>query len=180
MSKINQIQYKIRELDGGEFQKLADAYLHKKGYERITPLGSVIGANKVRKGTPDTFVPLPNGRFLFAEHTTQQEGLCNKLKGDLEKRFDESKTGIPVRKIEEVVFCHTSRLSPEEEDTLAEECGNHGVNLNIFGIGPRPYDLYQKYPMLAMDFLGVEVDTGQIVDPDDFITAYNKEACYTA
>jgi len=115
----------------------------------------------------------------FAEHTTQQEGLCNKLKGDLEKCFDESKTGIPVDKIEEVVFCHTSTISPEEEDTLAEECGKHGINLNIFGIGPLSYDLYQKYPMLARDFLGVEVDTGQVVDPDDFITAYNKNKLAT-
>jgi hypothetical protein len=39
MSKINQIQKRLLELDGGAFQKLADAYLHKKGYERINPLG---------------------------------------------------------------------------------------------------------------------------------------------
>ena len=31
MSKINQIQQAILELDGGEFQKLADAYLAGMG-----------------------------------------------------------------------------------------------------------------------------------------------------
>jgi hypothetical protein len=38
MSKINQIQNKLNELSGGAFQKLADAYLHKKGYEQINSL----------------------------------------------------------------------------------------------------------------------------------------------
>ena len=54
MSKINQIQNAIKELDGGAFQKLADSYLKKKGYDNLMPLGSVIGANKVRKGTPSS------------------------------------------------------------------------------------------------------------------------------
>jgi len=104
MSKINQIQNKLLELDGGKFQKLADAYLHKKGYEKINPLGSVIGADKTRKGTPDTFIPLPNGKYVFAEYTTQQEGVFEKLKGDLKKCFDEAKIGILVSKIDEIVI----------------------------------------------------------------------------
>ncbi len=180
MSKINQIQNRLRELEGGAFQKLADAYLHKKGYERINPLGSVIGANKVRQGTPDTLVALPNGKYVFVEHTTTQEDkVYGKLKRDLEKCFDESKTGVSTKKIEEVVFCHTSNLSVQEENVLAEECQKHGVNLNIFGIGPLSYDLYQKHLGIARDFLGVEVDTGQIVAPDEFVVAYNKNELAT-
>jgi hypothetical protein len=46
MSKINQIQDKLRSLGDAAFQKLADAYLHKKGYEQINPIGSVIGLAK--------------------------------------------------------------------------------------------------------------------------------------
>ncbi len=179
MSKINQIQDKLRKLDSGTFQKLADTYLYKKGYERINPVGSVIGVNKPRKGTPDTLVPLGNGKYVFAEHTTQQKKLYDKIKSDLEKCFDEAKTGVPVEKIQEVVFCHTSTLSAEEENALAEKCQKYGVNLNIFGIGPISYDLYQKYPGLARDFLGVEIDTGQIIPPDDFVATYNKNKLAT-
>jgi len=179
MSKINQIQSRLLELDGGAFQKLADLYLSKKGYERINPLGSVIGTNKVRKGTPDTLVTLPNGKYVFAEHTTQQSGVYGKFKDDLEKCFNEAKTGIPVEKIEEVVFCYTSNLAPAEENSLAEECKKHGVNLNLFGIGPISFDLYQEYPGLAKDLLGVEVDTGQIVSSEDFVINYNKNKLTT-
>lgn len=179
MSKINQIQNRIRELEGGAFQKLADAYLYKKGYERINPTGSVIGADKVRKGTPDTLIALPNGKFAFAEYTTQKNDVYEKLKSDLRKCFDEAKTGVPVRNIEEVVLCHTSTLSAIEENTLAEECQKRGVNLNIFGIGPLSSDLSEKYLSLARDYLGVEVDTGQIVPPDEFIAAHNKNKLAT-
>lgn len=180
MSKINQIQNRIRELEGGAFQKLADAYLYKKGYEHINPLGSVIGADKVRKGTPDTLIVLSNGKYVFAEHTTTSEDkLYGKLESDLKKCFDEAKTGVPTRKIQEVVFCHTSYLSAEEEHTLAEECQERGVNLNIFGIGPLSNDLHQKYLGLAREFLGVEVDTGQIVSPNEFVGTYNKNKLVT-
>jgi hypothetical protein len=179
MSKINQIQNKLRELDGGAFQKLADAYLHKEGYKQINSLGSVIGANKVRTGTPDTLVLLPNGKYVFAEHTTQQEGIYKKFKEDLDKCFDEADTGIAVEKIDTVVICYTSTLDTSKLDLLREECQKHGVNFDNFGIARLSYDLYQKYPGIARDFLGIEVDTGQIVPPDEFVTAYGKNAIAT-
>lgn len=179
MSKLNQIQKQLLELDGGAFQKLADAYLRRKGYEQINAVGSLIGKNKVRKGTPDTFVPLPNKKYIFAEYTTQQEGLYEKLHGDLSNCFDATKTGLPIDRIEEVVFCHTSVLDVEEVDKLTDECQQHGVNLNIFGISSISFDLYQKYPGLAKDFLGVEVDTGQIVTPGEFIDTYGKSKLST-
>jgi hypothetical protein len=179
MFKVNEIQNKIKGLSEGAFQKLADAYLHKRGYERVNSLGSVIGSDKVKKGTPDTLVPLPNGKYVFAEHTTQQTDLYEKLNSDLEKCFNEEKTGIPVQKIEEVVFCHNSTLVGTDENALGEKCQKHGVNLNIFGIAAISYDLYQKLPGIARDFLGVEVDTGQIVPPDEFVARYRKNRLAT-
>lgn len=179
MSKINQIQNKLRELGGAAFQKLADAYLYKKGYERINSIGSVIGTDNVRQGTPDTLIPLANGKYVFAEYTIQKEGVYKKVRGDLEKCFNETKTGIKITKIEEVIFCHTSTLNTVEQDALMEECQKCGVNLNIFDISSISYDIYLKYPGLARDFLGVEVDTGQVVAPDEFVTNYNKNALVT-
>lgn len=179
MSKINQIQSELRALDQAKFQRLCDLYLHKRGYEHINSLGLVIGADKVRKGTPDSLVPLPNGKYVFVESTTQQERVCEKFQRDLVKCFDEEKTGIPVEKIEEVVLCHNTTLSSSEENSLAELCQKNGCNLNVFGIGPLAYDLYQKYPGLAQDFLGVEIDTRQIVAPTEFVSSYNKSPLAT-
>ncbi len=179
MSKINLIQSELKAIDQAKFQRLCDLYLYKRGYERINPIGLVIGADKVRKGTPDSLVTLPNGKYVFAESTTQQSGVCGKFLEDLGKCFDEKKTGIPIEKIEEIVLCHNTILSPLEENSLAETCQKQGCNLNIFGIGPISYDLYQKFPDLARDFLGVEIDTRQIVEPAEFVTTYNKSALAT-
>jgi hypothetical protein len=179
MSKINQIQNAIKELDGGAFQKLADSYLKKKGYDYLVPLGSVIGANKVRKGTPDTLVILPNEKYVFAEHTTQQTGLFEKIQGDLHKCFDEAKTGVPVSKIQEVVFCHTSSLDAGELDQLRTLCEQRGVNLNIFDIGAISYDLLEKYPGIARDILGINIDSGQILTPDEFVEFYGRNRLAT-
>lgn len=179
MSKINQIENGIRELDGGAFQKLADEYLRKKGYERLNPIGSVIGANKVRRGTPDTLVALDNGKYVLCEHTTEVNGLFAKIKRDLGKCFDAKKTGIPVGKIAEIVVCHTFLLASAEEAELQEICRKRNVVLSLFGIGPLSYDIYDHYPRLARDHLGIEVDTGQIVSAEDFVAEYNKGAFAT-
>ena len=101
-------------------------------------------------------------------------GLFEKIKGDLAKCFDQTKTGIPLERIEEVVFCHTSILETAETEFLINECQQRGINLNIYGIGPISYDLLDKYPGIARDHLGVEVDTGQIVRPDEFVKIYGR------
>lgn len=166
-------------MDPAGFQRLAEAYFRARGYDRINSFGLVLGADKTARGTPDTFVTLPNGQYVFAEHTTQRAGVYDKFLDDLGKCFDEEKTCIPVALIDEVVLLHTSRMSPDEEHALAAECQRHGVRLSIFGPGTLANDLYLKYPGLARDFLGVAVDTGQIVELDEFVAFYDKSAIAT-
>lgn len=176
MSKLTQIENALRAVDPAGFQRLCDAYLYLLGYEHINPLGLVIGAEKVAQGTPDTFITRPDGTYDFAEYTTQQQGLAEKFAGDIAKCFDQEKTGIPADRIHAIILCHNSRLTPEEENRLAEECRRHGALLFTYGLGKIAHDLYQKYRGLARDFLGVEVDTGQVVSTEEFVAAYNKSA----
>jgi hypothetical protein len=174
LSKLTQIEKALLEIDPAGFQRLCDSYLVSRGYDRINPIGLVIGADKVAKGTPDTLITRPDGKYVFAEYSTQQDGLAEKFMRDMAKCFDEGKTGIPVERIHEIVLCHNSRLTAAEEHGLGEECRRHGVILSTYGLGTIAHDLYQKYRGLARDFLHVEVDTGQIIRAAEFVTAYNK------
>lgn len=174
MSKITQIEKALLEIDPARFQRLCDSYLVYRGYDRINPIGLVIGADKVAKGTPDTLITRSDGKYVFAEYSTQQEGLAKKFMRDLAKCFDEGKTGIPVERIHEIVLCHNSIFTADEEHKLGEECRQHGVILTTYGMGTLAHDLYQKYRGLAHDLLHVEVDTGQIVRAEEFVSAYNK------
>jgi len=179
MSKINQIQQALLAIDPGKFQKLADAYLKERGFDCINSIGSVTGADKVRTGTPDTLITLPNGNFVFAEHTTEQNRLQAKLMRDLTKCLDPSKTGVPIVKIERVIFCFTSKSDTSMDAELARICQRYNVNLDLFGIDTLAFDLYLKYPGLSRDFLGIEIDTGQIVSPDQFVVLYNRNRMAT-
>ncbi len=96
-----------------------------------------------------------------------------------DKCFDENKTGIPVEKIEEIILCYSSQLSPKEIEQLREKCGTKGVNINLYGIGVISHDLSEKYPDIAKEYLGIDVDTGQIVRLDRFISLYEKHPLAT-
>lgn len=180
MSKLTQIENALLGLDGAKFQQLCDAYLHRRGYEGINPLGRMIGKDKVSRGTPDTWVRQPGGKYLFAEYTTNgTESLLSKIREDLSKCTDEAKTGLPVGKIQEVIFCHTAVLSSRDDNAIISEAEAAGVLTTLIGIGPLAHDLYQKYPGLARDFLNVEVDTGQVLSHEEFVAAYGKHTLAT-
>jgi DNA polymerase III delta prime subunit len=180
MSKINQIENALKELDGGAFQKLANSYLLKRGYPQIKPTGSVAGSNKVRKGTPDTLIQTEDGKYIFCEYTTISENkVYSKFYDDLTKCLNENKTGVAISKIKEIVLCCTSDLSIENIDKLSKQCQIEEVNLNLFGLGAISYDLLEKYPSIAKDYLGIEVDTGQIVPLNDFISWHEENKLTT-
>lgn len=44
----------------------------------------------------------------------------------------------------------------------------------VFGIGALAPALYNSYPDLAKDFLGVEIDTRQILEADTFVQTYGR------
>ena len=176
MSKVNQIQRALHELGGAAFQKLVEHYLAKRGHRPLYPIGSVAGADKAKRGTPDALSVTEGGRYVFFEHTTQQMGVATKFADDLAKCLDEDKTGIAVEDIERVVLCSTSDLAPGEIDGLRETAQEAGVKLDVVGLQDLSYELATTYPGLARDHLGIEVDTGQILPPDEFVAAYGANA----
>ena len=172
MTTVNTIENKILEMSGGEFQKLCDAYLSAIGYGKPNTIGSVAGADKVRKGTPDTYFVRKNGKFVFAEYTTQITGnLFSKLKGDLKNCLDEDKTGVPVSEIEEIVLCYSGLLEPD--DFLALETKRQGKKLTQISLSALAFDLI-NHPLLVSKFLNLHLDTGQIIPLEDFPSIYGK------
>lgn len=166
MSKINQIQEAIQHLDGGAFQKLMDAYLVRKfGFSNIMPYGSHTGTNKTTKGTPDSYVRTKDGKYIFIAYGTK-EPAYNKMEQDILSCLDKSKTGIEISDIEQIICCHTStNISPGQEKSLC----SHFKNTLIINIGTVSYDIYLQYPVLARDFLSIDIDTHQIFDVADFL-----------
>lgn len=74
MSKLSQIEKALQAIDPTGFHRLCDSYLYEQGYEGINAIGLVIGADKSRRGTPDTLIAQSDGTYIFAEYSTQHEG----------------------------------------------------------------------------------------------------------
>lgn len=174
MSVINKIKQRILQLDAGSFQSMCDRYLAKIGYPNIVSLGTQAGTQKTTRGTPDTYFFDANGKYVFVEYTTQQSNLPDKIRSDILKCLDVSKTLIPHERISEIIYCHTSsNIAPKDDASFRAMCENVGIQFSIYGIDQLAQDLYLKYRGIAKDFLHIAIDTNQIESKEDFIRHYD-------
>ncbi len=174
MSKLNLIQQKIIELDGGSFQNLFDAYLHEKySFSNINPLGSHDGTNKVTKGTPDTYIINDDNTYTLITYGTVSSNPYKKLREDILSCLDENKTGLQKKQIKKIIcgYC-SSNLTTGQTNELKQLAQD--IELELIGLGTISYDLELKFPKLAYKFLNIPIDTRQTYSIDDFIEAYDK------
>lgn len=175
MANIESIKQKILQLDAGSFQNLCDSYLYKFGYPNIVSLGGEAGTRKTTSGTPDTYFNTQDGKYIFVEYTTQKASLFTKIKDDIAKCLDISKTGIAHDKISEIIYCHTSsNITPSQDDEVKNLCEDVGIKLTVIGIDKLAEDLYLFHHTIARDFLGISISTNQIQSCDDFVRDYNS------
>ena len=173
MSKINQIEQELSQIDASKFHKLINTYLSKKFSFMVHSNGTKIGEDKPISGTPDSFVALEDGNYIFVECTTQKSDIVSKFLKDLEKCFDEAKTGISISKIKKVILACNCDIKPNELEILQKYC-NSKDKLFFIGISSLANDLYANYSKIVYDFLGVSVDTVQILDESDFVAEYES------
>ncbi|MEQ6120823.1 AAA family ATPase [Reichenbachiella sp. MALMAid0571] len=180
MSKLQHISDRLLQVNGDIFQELCDMFLilRNQNYKAYSRRGSVPNKQKTRKGTPDSFLLLANGDYLFMEATTFDKGLFEKLLGDIHKCFDENKTGIKKSKIREVVLCFNSDLSTKETEQLlkAINCYNDYTSVSIYGLSRLSSEIYLHHRNLASEYLGLPLDTGQIISLDQFVKNYNNSS----
>lgn len=174
MAILNQIKDKLLELEGGVFQRLCDDWLHRKGHGNINPIGMMQSTDRVVKGTPDTLLIQDDGKYVFSEYTVQQDRLFNKILGDIDKCLDEVKTGIKIDQISAIIVCYLGGLTAGEINQLNQKCIRLNIALTLYGLDSIAFSIKNCYPILSEEYLGLSLDTGQILSVDDFITRYGK------
>ncbi|WP_251441096.1 AAA family ATPase [Veillonella intestinalis] len=168
------IKQAIMALDGGTFQQLCDSYLFLKGYKNLHALGSQAGSRKTTKGTPDTyFYSEIADLYILVEYTTQRERINKKIEDDIKKCLtlsDEIRVG-------KIIYCHTSsNISIEFENKIRTKLKNENIELKLIGIDELTEDLFNNYPWLVREYLGIAIDSNQILCLDNFLDLYNKGA----
>lgn len=159
-----------------EYLKESEPNKAYKGYAYgvVHGYGMQSGTGNTTIGNPDTYFRKENGKYVFVAYTIQQNNLYAKLKEDIEKCFDTSKTGLDITDIEEIICCHTSsNLSAGDDMKLHKMCEAKGITLIIYGIDELAIQIHNQYRSLAKDYLGLSIDTNQILSMDEFVTQYD-------
>ncbi|WP_400078785.1 hypothetical protein [Winogradskyella sp. R77965] len=117
---------------------------------------------------------LPNGKYIFVEYSTNQTSGVKKLKDDIEKCLDIEKTGINTNLISEIILCVNFKLKTIEIEELRSLLKNTRIRLNIYTLDSLALELNLQHRDLAHIYLGIPIDTGQIISIDRFVSEYNN------
>ena len=175
MSRLQSIENALKSINEAVFQELCDSFLIRKNenYRAFSRTGSQSGKQKTTKGTPDTFLLLPNGKYIFVEYSTNITKGVSKLQEDIEKCLDVTKTKIPTNRIAEIIICINFNLNTEEilylQNLLPKK-------ITFYTLDSLAQELHWQHRDLVHRYLNLPLDTGQIVSIDTFIEEYNKAA----
>lgn len=174
MTRINLLQQKIIEMEGGAFQGLCDAYLYKKHHlENIHSLGAQEGTNKTTVGVPDSYVHHDDGTYTFIMYG-HQKLYKSKIENDIIDCLNDNLKKVPCSDIREIIICHTSTNITTAEDKKFRQLSDD-VEIELIGLDTIVQDLNRPmYQGIAKDFLGIKIDSGQIFSISDFVEAYDK------
>ena len=161
------------QLEGGAFQSLFDGYLYKKyKFGNIQTLGVQTGTNKPTKGTPDTYVRTPDGQYILINYGSVSTQPADKIKADILSCFNTAKLSLEKDKIKKIICGHcSSNIHIEQFNSIIELL--EGIEIELIGIDTLSHDLALIYPHIATEYLGIEIDTNQFFDIEDFVKVYD-------
>lgn len=180
----NELKNKILEMGQGKFQHLGDDIV--KAYFGKVPqsLGSQLGTDKTKAGTPDSYIPLQNGKFILIEYTTMESQGKNKykLRGKMQKDIEAcvslDKSHITPDKIEKIICVYNSNcLDSGDIDLLKEHLASlsqENILLEVWGIDNLVDTIVDKNPALAEKYFRISIWDNQLLTPDQFIFQYNQ------
>ena len=176
MSRLQAIENALSSINQAAFQNLCDSFLalRNSNYSAFSRTGSQSGKQKTIKGTPDTFLLLPSGNYIFVEYSTNISAGLSKLEDDIKKCIDTNKTGIPLNHIAEIILCLNFNLTAVEIQTLKTLLRNTRIGLTVYTLDSLAIELHLNHRDLTHEYLGLPLDTGQIVSIEKFVAEYNK------
>lgn len=175
MAKLQAIQNALVSINETVFQDLCDSFLVaiNRDYTAFSRIGSQVGKQKTKKGTPDSCFWLRNGKFVFIEYSTNVTSGVSKLISDIEKCLDKNKTGISKNDISKIILFFNFNLKPHEIKSVGSILVGTNIELELYSLDTLSLELSLNHRDLVREFLGLPFDTGQIVSIDKFIKEYN-------
>lgn len=168
---ITRIEKELLICNEDKFANLCRLYLAYK-YSIVNSSGFALGKEKSKSGIPDNFIAYKDF-YIYNEITTQEKNLKAKLKKDITDCFNQ--TDIRNEKIVKVILICNSKISPKLDNELREHKNSldKSSELEVIGIDALANIMVNEYPSICKE-LGVPIDTGQILEVENFVSQIEK------
>ena len=173
---LQEVENTIKAMNQAAFQELGDLFLISKDrdYNAFVCTGSQYGKQKTTKGTPDTFILTPDGKYIMVEYSTNETKRGKKLIEDFEKCLTER--GVEKTKLECILLFANYQLNKDEVIAIQKYAEETHTPYQIYDGSRLARELYINHKNLIYRCLGLPVDLGQIVSIDDFVQEYDNAA----
>jgi len=176
MSREIEIRDRIARLDPAAFQNLAQELLSQYfRYDKPVHRGSAARSAATAPGTPDTIWLLPHNKFAYLEcgHYPERAEAKKKIEADIEKCLETERKELDSGQFVKIIIAYSCRRLDSSD--LSYLRGIDG-RVELVGTDEMASLLARRYPSLAREHLGIEVGTGQIMSPDEFESAVEKNS----
>lgn len=176
--RLTDIEVALLRIDSGTFQRLSDEYLFCRygvDFRHIIRTGTQKGKMQSVKGTPDTYVVLPNGQYVLIEYTKQQGELLKKLESDIVKCLKYAKKiGLSNTDIHRIILVHAGKkLDLKADNQLRVNCP---TDLEIIGLDELALSIHNDFRQLARRYLDIPYDSLQLQTPDEFVAEQGRKS----
>lgn len=176
MSREIEIRERIARLDPAAFQNLAQELLTQHfRYDKPVHRGSAARSAATAPGTPDTIWLLPHNKYAYLEcgHYPDRAEAKNKIEKDIRKCLETERIELESGQLVKIVIAHSCRRLDSSDLSYLRGIDDR---VELVGTDEMASLLARRYPNPAREHLGIEVGTGQIMSPDEFESAVEKNS----
>ena len=176
MSREIEIRERIARLDPAAFQNLAQELLTQHfRYDKPVHRGSAARSAATAPGTPDTIWLLPHNKYAYLEcgHYPDRAMARDKIEKDIEKCLETERNELKSGQLVKIVIAYSCRRLDSSDLSYLRGIDDR---VDLVGTDEMASLLARRYPNLAREHLGIEVSTGQIMSPDEFESAVEKNS----
>lgn len=173
MSDYKTIERELLGIGQAEMQNIVFQILDKQYTPtNIVNLGSASGVQTTRYGTPDVFLQLSNGNYIYAEVTIQKNQLLDKIKKDIEKCKENAKILLDKNaNVEKVIFACVGKIETYElqecQNLCRDFCIDSKVPFEFWGLDKLSALLLHTYQSIAVSELNIKFSHGLIKTLDE-------------
>lgn len=176
MSREIEIRERIARLDPAAFQNLAQELLTQHfRYDKPVHRGSAARSAATAPGTPDTIWLLPHNKYAYLEcgHYPDRAMARDKIEKDIEKCLETERNELKSGQLVKIVIAYSCRRLDSSDLSYLRGIDDR---VDLVGTDEMASLLARRYPNLAREHLGIEVSTGQIMSPDEFESAVERNS----